>query len=179
MGLARATKAEVSEEPQSSTRRGRRREPSAFSFQDVNLSLLWSRLALTATQLAGLTGLTRRQVEWWRRRGYLPPSPQSPGRFSGDAVTLALLMRQGVEAGHQPGVAYQLAIEHLARRLAAGLAEAAAANPNLVADPAALLELQERLLATHNTIGLVLSVIAPLVRRVEQERESDTENDTV
>ena len=168
----------MAREPQPQSRRRRGGGSDRFAFQSVNLTLLWSRLALTATQLSRLTGLTRRQVEWWRRRGYLPPSPQSPGRFSGDAVTLALLMRQAVESGHAPGVAYRLATEHLARRLAVGLAEAAAANPSLVADPGALLVLQERLQATHNTIGLVLSVIAPLVRRVEQERESDTENET-
>jgi hypothetical protein len=127
-------------------------------------------LALTATQLSQLTGLTRRQVAWWRRRGYLTPFPLAVDRFSGDAVTMALLMRQAVEAGHPPGSAYQMATAYLARRLAAGLAEAAAADPSLSADPAALLELERRLLATQNTIGLVLNVLAPLVRRATQER---------
>ena len=140
-----------------------------FPFQDVNLSLLWSRLALTGTQLAQLTGLTRRQVEWWRRRGYLPPSPTAPDRFSGDAVTMALLMKQAVEAGHPPARAYELAVGHLAARLAAGLAQAAASDPRLSSDPSAMQDLERRLLATHNTIGLVLDVISPLVRRSESE----------
>jgi hypothetical protein len=149
-------------------------EPDGFAFQSVNLAQLWSRLALTATQLSRLTGLTRRQVEWWRRRGYLPPSPEASDRFNGDAVTIALLMRQALAAGHPPASAYQLATEHLARRLAAGLAEAEAASPGVASDPATLLELQQRLLATHNTIGLLLDAIAPLLRRIEQEREDNT-----
>ena len=148
-------------------------EPAGFAFRSVNLVQLWSRLALTATQLARLTGLTRRQVEWWRRRGYLLPSPEASDRFNGDAVTMALLMRQALAAGHPPASAHRLATEHLARRLAAGLAEAAAANPDVASDQATLLELQQRLLATHNTIGLVLDVIAPLLRRIEQEREDN------
>src|SRR5438128_2102453 len=139
---AQALKREVSKEPQAESHRRRGGRSDPFAFQAINLTLLWSRLALTATQLARVTGLTRRQVEWWRRRGYLPPSPQTPERFSGDAVTLALLMRQAVEAGNQPAVAYQLAIEHLARRLAAGLADAAAADPRLAAAPSALTSLQ-------------------------------------
>src|SRR5207244_7112928 len=101
-----------------SRRRGRGGS-DGFAFQSVNVALLWSRLALTATQLARLTGLTRRQVEWWRRRGYLPASPLAADRFSGDAVAMALPMRQAGEAGHPPGSAYPLATEHLARRLAA------------------------------------------------------------
>jgi hypothetical protein len=158
----------VSEGPQPSSRRRGAGERDVFAFQSVNLALLWSRLALTATQLAQLTGLTRRQVEWWRQRGYLPPSPLAADRFSGDAITLALLMGQAVDAGHPPASAYRLATEHLARRLAAGLVEAAAADPS-ARSGAALLELQQRLLATHNTIGLVLDVLAPLVHRAGQE----------
>jgi hypothetical protein len=160
----------VSEDRRSDWRRRGGGGRDGFAFQRVNMALLWSRLALTATQLSQLTGLTRRQVEWWRRRGYLPPSPEAPDRFSGDAVTMALLMQQAVEGGHQPASAYVLATGHLARRLAAGLVEAAAADPQAVSGAAALLDLQQRLLATHNTIGLVLDVLAPLVRRAEQER---------
>jgi hypothetical protein len=164
----------VPEEQQSRSSRVRPREPSSFAFQDVDLALLWSRLALTATQLAGLTGLTRRQVEWWRGRGYLPPSPEATDRFSGDAITLALLMRQAVAGGATPSRAYSLATRHLADRLAAGLAEAVAANPaGAASDPVALADLQQRLLATHNTIGLVLNVIEPLVRRAEREPPGD------
>jgi hypothetical protein len=162
----------VSKEPQPDSRRRRDRRPDGFEFQSVNLALLWSRLALTATQLARLTGLTRRQIEWWRRRGYLTASPMTVDRFSGDAVTMALLMRQALEAGYTPGSAHQMATAYLGRRLAAGLAEAAAADPSLAADPSALLELQQRLLATHNTIALVLNVLAPLVQR--EEGDDDT-----
>jgi hypothetical protein len=114
--------------------------------------------------VARLTGLSRRQVEWWRRRGYLPSSPEVSDRFNGDAVTIALLMQQAIAAGHAPGRAHRLATEHVASRLAAGLAAAAAAHPDAISSQARLVELQERLLASHNTIGLVLDVIAPLLR---------------
>jgi hypothetical protein len=49
-----------------------------IDFQDPNFVTLWARLALTATQLSRLTGISRRQVEWWRQRGYLTPSPDQP-----------------------------------------------------------------------------------------------------
>lgn len=125
-------------------------------------------MALTATQLARLTGLSRRQIEWWRARGYLPLSPTAPDRFNGDAVTLALLMKQAVASGLPPARAHALAARHLAARLAAGLAEAAAGDADIAANPGRLVDLQQRLLATHSTIGLVLDVIAPLLRRVEE-----------
>src|SRR5205085_12495359 len=107
-----------------STPRRRRSPPRDFAFQDLNLSQVWARLALTATQLSQLTGVSRRQVEWWRRRGYLPPSPEAPDRFNGDAVTLAMLVKQAVDSGVPLARAYELAIRHLARQLAVGVDQA-------------------------------------------------------
>jgi DNA-binding transcriptional MerR regulator len=137
-----------------------------IDFQDPNFVTLWARLALTATQLSRLTGISRRQVEWWRQRGYLTPSPDQPERFSGDAVTLALLIKQGLDAGAPLQQAYLLATRHLASRLSQGLA---ASTPDTQANQQALTDLEQKLLATQNTFGLVLDVIAPLVKRAERE----------
>ena len=155
------------------TRRRRPSPPSDFEFQDPNLTQVWSRLALTATQLSRLTGVSRRQVEWWRRRGYLPPSPEAPDRFNGDAVTLAMLIKQAVDAGLPLSRGYELATRHLARQLAAGVDQATAIRPGESSDPSALLDIEQKLLATRNTIGLVLDVMAPLSKRVQRDLRLD------
>jgi hypothetical protein len=155
--------------------RGRRRRAPIqdFQFADPNLSQVWARLALTATQLSQLTGVSRRQVEWWRRRGYLPPSPEAADRFNGDAVTVAMLMKQAIDAGVPLSRAYELATGHLAATLAKGLEEAAATGPGESTDASALLDIEQKLLATRNTIGLVLDVMAPLSKRVQRDLQLD------
>lgn len=158
---------------QMATRRRRRGAPDSFAFQDPSLTQVWARLALTATQLSQLTGVSRRQVEWWRRRGYLPPSPEAPDRFNGDAVTLALLIKQAVDGGVPLNRAYELATNHLAATLARGAAMSSAFQPGETPDPSALLDIEQKLLATHNTLGLVLDVMAPLSRKVERELKLD------
>jgi hypothetical protein len=155
------------------TRRRRRSSPQEFAFKDLNLSQVWARLALTATQLSQLTGVSRRQVEWWRRRGYLPPSPEAPDRFNGDAVTLAMLMKQAVDSGVPLARAYELATRHLAKQLAEGVDQATAVAPGESSDPSALLDIEQKLLATQNTIGLVLDVMAPLSKRVQRAMQLD------
>jgi DNA-binding transcriptional MerR regulator len=155
------------------TRRRRRASSQEFEFKDLNLSQVWARLALTATQLSQLTGVSRRQVEWWRRRGYLPPSPEAPDRFNGDAVTLAMLVKQAVDSGVPLARAYELATHHLARRLAEGVDQATATQPGESSDPSALLDIEQKLLATQNTIGLVLDVMAPLSKRVQRDLQLD------
>ena len=107
------------------SRRSRRRVTD-FRFEEPNLSQVWAKLALTATQLSKLTGVSRRQVEWWRRRGYLTPSPEAPDRFNGDAVTLVMLIKQAIDSGIPLHRAYQLATNHLARLLSNGVSQAAA-----------------------------------------------------
>jgi len=156
-----------------STQRRRRASPRDFAFQDLNLSQVWARLALTATQLSQLTGVSRRQVEWWRRRGYLPPSPEAPDRFNGDAVTLAMLMKQAVDGGVPLARAYELATEHLATQLAEGVDQATATGPGESSDASALLDIEQKLLATRNTIGLVLDVMAPLSKKVQRDLRLD------
>jgi DNA-binding transcriptional MerR regulator len=99
--------------------------PKDPRFTPVDLAALWPRLELTGTQLAALTGISRRQVEWWRRRGYLPPAPGAPDRYGGNAVEIALLIKQAVEAGIPLRRAHELAAAHMAARLAPGVGEAA------------------------------------------------------
>jgi DNA-binding transcriptional MerR regulator len=150
-------------------RRRRGRYPDGFRFEGVNLTALWARLALTATQLSRLTGVSRRQVEWWRRRGYLTPSPDDPDRFNGDAVTLTILIKQGIDAGIPLARAYDLATSHLARTLSAGVSQMAGTPAGEQPDESALLDLEQKLLAAYNTIGLVLKAIEPLTTQVEKE----------
>jgi DNA-binding transcriptional MerR regulator len=154
------------------SRRSRRRH-SDFRFEEPNLAEVWAKLALTATQLSRLTGISRRQVEWWRQRGYLTPSPQEPDRFNGDAVTLALLIKQGLDAGIPLHRSYNLAREHLADILARGAA--GVVEPGEHPDASALLDLEQKLIATHNTIGLVLEAVAPLAKRAERMLRSEAE----
>jgi DNA-binding transcriptional MerR regulator len=154
--------------------RRRRGPPDSFAFEDPNLTQVWARLALTATQLSQLTGVSRRQVEWWRRRGYLPPSPEAPDRFNGDAVTLAMLIKQAVDGGVPLHRAYELATGHVAATLAKGVAKSSAFEPGETPDPSALLDIEQKLLATHNTLGLVLDVMAPLSRKVQRELQLDS-----
>ena len=150
-------------------RRRRGRYPDGFQFEGLNLPQLWARLALTATQLSRLTGVSRRQVEWWRRRGYLTPSPEDPDRFNGDAVTLTLLIKQAIDAGVPLGRAYEMATTHLAQTLSDGVSQVAGSQPGEQPDESALLDLEQKLLAAYNTIGLVLKAIEPLTTQVEKE----------
>lgn len=160
----------VAERSNSSRRsRGRR---SDFRFEQPDLAEVWARLALTATQLSRLTGVSRRQVEWWRQRGYLTPSPEQPDRFNGDAVTLALLIKQGLDSGLPLRRSYELARDHLAEILARGAATVA--RPGEHPDASALLDLEQKLIATHNTIGLVLEAVAPLAKRAERQLRTET-----
>jgi hypothetical protein len=59
-----------------------------FPFSPPNRGLLWMRLALNASQVANLCGVTLRQVIHWADRGYLSRSPHDPGAFNGHAVDI-------------------------------------------------------------------------------------------
>src|SRR5437016_10765988 len=99
---------------------------------------LWVALALTKTQLAALCGLTVRQVGYWTAAGYLPTAPAHAERYNGNAIDLAVLIKQGLERGLPLRRAVALAREHLAAELAR--------QPGLGAlDPAALGALEAEL----------------------------------
>lgn len=134
-----------------------------FTFQDIDQGALWHRLRLTCTQVASLTGLSRRQVEWWRRRGYLTADSQSTDRFSGDAVTICLLIKQAIDAGYSLARAHEMATRHLASAVSGAIDRQARFES--LRDRAALASLEQRLLVSHRTIELALEVIGPLVER--------------
>ena len=50
---------------------------------------------------------------------------------------------------------------------------ATAKAPGESSDPSALLDIEQKLLATRNTIGLVLDVMAPLSKRVQRDLQLD------
>ena len=60
---------------------------------------LWASLRLTRKQVAALAGLSERQVAHWAAQGYLPRSTRDPERYSGDAVEMAILIKQGRQQG--------------------------------------------------------------------------------
>jgi hypothetical protein len=134
------------------TRRGR----TAIEFTPVDAALLWARLELTATQLAAIAGVTRRQVTWWRQRGYLMPSPGAPDRFGGNAVELAVLMKQAIDAGLPLRRAHDLAVRHMADSLAAGVDQSLAALPRRLREDAGLADLDVQLRAAQNVLALLL-----------------------
>lgn len=137
--------------------------------------MLWARLELTSAQMAKLIGISRRQVEWWRRRGYLPPSPDKPDRFGGDAVTVAELMKQAIDAGVPPARGHELAVRHLARTLRQGVEDARQRGLEPASSPSALGDLEQKLLTARSTISLVLDVIRPLARpRHGEEADAGT-----
>jgi hypothetical protein len=84
-------------------------------------------------------------------------------------VTLTLLIKQAIDAGIPLGRAYDLATDHLARTLSAGVSQVAGTQPGEQPDESALLDLEQKLLAAYNTIGLVLKAIEPLTTQVEKE----------
>jgi hypothetical protein len=136
--------------------RARRARAATLELMPVDSALLWARLELTATQLAALVGVSRRQVTWWRQRGYLIPSPGATDRFGGNAVELAVLMKQAMDAGLPLRRAHDLAVRHMAGSLAAGVLQTVAALPRRVRDEAGLADLDVQLRAAQNVLGLVL-----------------------
>ena len=129
-----------------------------FTLATPNRGALWSTLALTKTQLAELCGLTTRQVSHWTTQGYITTSSRNPERYSGDAVDLCILIKQGLNHGIPLRRSVAHAREYLAREMAK--------HPGMGAiQPPALLEIRERLRAAEASIGAVLEVVTPLVPR--------------
>ncbi len=123
---------------------------------------LWASLALTTVQLAALCGLTLRQVRLWTARGYLTRSTRDPGRYSGPAVDLALLIKQGLDQG--------LPLRQAVDRARAYLAAERSRQPDLHAlDAAALVTLATRVAQAHAAARDVLAVAAPLAPPSEAE----------
>jgi DNA-binding transcriptional MerR regulator len=86
----------------------------AYPFTPPNRTALWASLLLTGAQVAALCGLSVRQVSFWAARGYLPRSSRGPERYSGDAIDMAILIKQGRQQGLSVYRAVQEARAYLA-----------------------------------------------------------------
>jgi hypothetical protein len=117
----------------------------------VDRGILWSRLALTQTQLAELAGLSQRQVSRWAARGLLVPSSRDPDRFNGDSVELAILMQRAIVRGHRPTQAARMAQMALAKYLNDTDELRVSAGPDV----------REKLLAAQTAIQTALEILFP------------------
>lgn len=135
-----------------------------------NRSALWSSLALTKAQLAALCGVTTRQVSHWSLRGYIATSGHHPDRYSGEAIDVCLLIKQGLDQG--------LPLRRAVTQARAFLASDHEQHP-VVADiePMALADIHDRLYGAQATIAAILQVIEPLIPR--QVTDSPLLDDTL
>ena len=132
----------------------------AYPFTPPNRAALWASLSLTRTQLVALCGLSVRQVAWWTARGYLPRSTRDPERYSGDAIDMALLIKQGRQQG--------LSAYKAAQRARAYLAAERSRQPDLHAlDAAALATIARQVAQANEATRQVLAVVAPLAPPAE------------
>ncbi len=126
-----------------------------YPFTPPNRAALWASLSLTQTQVAALCGLSERQVGYWAAQGYLPRSPRDPERYSGDAVDMAILIKQGRQHG--------LSAYHAAERARAYLAAERTRQPDLYAlDATMLAMIAARVAQADEAVRQVLEVVAPL-----------------
>ncbi len=131
-----------------------------YPFTPPNRAALWASLALTKKQVAALCGLSERQVGYWAAQGYLPRSTRYPERYSGEAVDMALLIKQGRQWGLP---AYQAAQEAQAY-----LAAERSRQPDLHAlDAAALAMIATQVARADAATRQVLEVVAPLAPATE------------
>ena len=127
-----------------------------------NRSALWSSLALTKAQLADLCGVTTRQVSHWTLKGYLATSSHHPDRYSGEAIDLCVLVKQGLDQG--------LPLRRAVGQARAFLSADREQRPVLGAiEPMALADIHTRLQGAQDALSAVLQVVEPLVPRQPQE----------
>ncbi len=123
--------------------------------QPPDRGALWVSLSLTGSQVAALCGLQARQVARWTRQGYLSRSVRDPGRYSGDAVDMAVLIRQGLDQG--------LSLRAAVDQARAYRAAERTRQPDLnVLDPAQLVEVHRRLRQASAAVRDVQATVEPL-----------------
>ena len=129
-----------------------------------NRSALWSSLALTKAQLASLCGVTTRQVSHWTLKGYIATSSHHPDRYSGEAIDLCVLVKQGLDQG--------LPLRRAVGQARAFLADDRELRPVLGAiEPMALADIYPRLQGAQDSLSSVLEVVEPLIpRQPDEER---------
>ena len=127
----------------------------ASPFTPPNRAALWASLSLTRVQVAALSGLSVRQVNYWTAQDYLPRSTRDPERYSGDAIDMALLIKQGRQQG--------LSVYRAVQEARAYLAAERSRQPDLHAlDAAALAIIATRVAQADEAVRQVLEVVAPL-----------------
>ncbi len=135
---------------------------SRSPFTPPNRAALWASLALTKVQLAELCGLSVRQVSHWTAQGYLPRSTRDPGRYSGAAVDMAVLIRQGLRQG--------LLLREAVDQARGYLTAERSRQPDLHAlDAAALASIASRIAQANAAARDVLAVVTPLAPPMEAE----------
>ncbi len=123
-----------------------------------NRSALWSRLALTKAQLAELCGVTTRQVSHWTLKSYISTSSHHPDRYSGEAIDLCSLVKQGLDQG--------LPLRRAVGQARAFLSADREHRPVVGGiEPMALADIHVRLQGAQDALTTVLQVVEPLVPR--------------
>jgi DNA-binding transcriptional MerR regulator len=84
-----------------------------FHFEPPARRHAWTRLLLTMSQAAALTGASERQIQHWLDRGYIHPATTGTRRISGDGLDLIMLIRQARAAGIPLRQAVPMAREYL------------------------------------------------------------------
>ena len=121
-----------------------------------NRGALWTGLALTKAQLAQLCGITVRQVTHWTSRGYLVAVGGDRERYSGEAIDLCVLIKQGLDQG----LPVRRAVVQ-ARAYVADERQHQPAATTIV--PPTLVDIYEQLRGAGSALGAVLQVVEPLV----------------
>ena len=129
-----------------------------FRFTPPNRGALWSRLALTKSQLAELCGITVRQASHWTSRGYIVAAGREPERYNGDAVDTCVLIKQALDHGIPLGRAVKLTRAYLTEELTRQ------PGARMIVPPT-LLDMREKLRGAEASIEAVLQVVEPLVPR--------------
>lgn len=78
---------------------------------DVDREQLWRHLELTKTQVARLTGLSRRQIVYWSSKGLIGRPDRKT--FDGPSIEKVLLIKRALEQGTRLQEAVRLAESEL------------------------------------------------------------------
>ncbi|MFN8514983.1 MAG: MerR family transcriptional regulator [Chloroflexia bacterium] len=133
-----------------------------------NRAALWSKLALTKTQLALLCGVTTRQIGHWTARGYIHTCARDDDRFDGAAVDRVALIKEGLQRG--------LPLRQAVRLTDAVLSAQQTEQPGPgMLEPTSLKYILDQLLASQAAINAVIEVIEPLVPRERKIAIADAE----
>ena len=79
----------------------------------VDREQLWRHLELTKTQVARLTGLSRRQIVYWSSKGLIGRPDRKT--FDGPSIEKVLLIKRALEQGTRLQDAARLAARELDR----------------------------------------------------------------